>query len=36
MSKHDIFKIPVSATVVQAGEFTDLDEKQMMQTGKSI
>lgn len=36
VSKHDIFKIPVSATVVQAGEFTDLDEKQMMQTGKSI
>jgi hypothetical protein len=35
-SKHEIFKLPITATVVSEQEFDDLNKKQMEQTGKSI
>lgn len=36
MSKHDIFKIPVSAEVVSLDDFETLNQDQMQKTGKSI
>lgn len=36
VSKHDVFKVPVSALVVSEDEFAELNQKQMEQTGKSI
>merc|ERR1712188_367545 len=36
VSKHDCFKIPVSATIVGDAEFDELNQKQLEQTGKSI
>lgn len=36
MSKHDLFKIPVSATIVQHEEFEELHGRQLEMGGKPI
>lgn len=36
VSKHDVFKCPVTASIVSEDEFNALNETQMEQTGKSI
>ena len=36
VSKHDVFKIPVSATVISAQEFDELNQRQLQETGKPI
>lgn len=35
-SKHELFKLPITATIVGAEEFDELNKKEMEQTGKSI
>jgi len=35
-SKHEVFKLPITATIVGAEEFDELNRKEMEQTGKSI
>lgn len=35
-SKHDVFKIPVSATIVSEAEFAELNKEQLQKTGKGI
>ena len=36
VSKHDVFKVPVTATIVSEDEFAEMNERQMGETGKSI
>lgn len=35
-SKHEIFKLPIQATIVSEEEFAEMNNKQLNETGKSI
>lgn len=35
-SKHEVFKLPIQATIVGEDEFAEMNNKQLNDTGKSI